>query len=161
MSHFSVKTLSFYGIAIGSVLLLFNRVSAYGETKLNAPPNINGNYQFFSTENLPDCLQEKQLNLNIEQSGIYLFGNLAVQSKSGQETVEIPFSGNFKDNQIIMSGKGNVSNCDSEINLTVQGQQENQDLAGQIKDNAKGTEGAFVAKYQEPKSELSKSSQGH
>jgi hypothetical protein len=37
MSHFNAKTLSFYGIAIGSVLLLFKTVSAYGETKLKAP----------------------------------------------------------------------------------------------------------------------------
>jgi hypothetical protein len=160
MSHFNAKTLSFYGIAIGSVLLLFNRVSAYGETKLNAPPNIDGSYQFLQTENLPKCLQEQQLKLNIEQSGIYLFGNLSIQPKSNQgNAVEIPFNGNFKSDRIIMSGKGNVSNCDSPIQLTVQGQQENQNLVGQIKDNTTGTEGAFVAKYQQSK--LSKSSQGH
>jgi hypothetical protein len=159
MSHFNTKSLSFYGVAISSVLLLFKTVSAYGETNLKAQPNINGTYQFVQTENLPDCLQEKQLNLNIEQSGIYLFGNLAVQSESEGETGEIPLSGDFKENQIIMSGKGNVTDCNTGIELTIQGQPENQNLVGQIKDNAKGTEGAFVAKYQESK--LSKSSQGH
>lgn len=161
MSHFNAKTLSFYGVAISSVLLLFKTVSAYGETNLEAPPNINGTYQFIQTENLPDCLQEKQLNLNIEQSGIYLFGNISIQSKSDREIEEIPLSGDFKDNEIIVSVKGNVTGCDTGIELTIQGQPENQNLAGQIKDNAKGTEGAFVAKYQESKSELSKSSQGH
>jgi hypothetical protein len=167
MSHFSAKTLSFYGIAIGSVLLLFKTVSAYGETKLKAPSDIDGSYQFLQADNLPACLQDQQLKLNVEQSGVYLFGNLevsspgkilgvdnnrAVQPKSGQgEVVEIPFSGNFKDNQIIMSGKGNVVNCDSPVQLTVQGKHEQENLVGQIKDDVAKTEGAFVAKFQKSK----------
>jgi hypothetical protein len=160
MSHFNLKTLSFYGIAIGSVLFLFKTVSAYGETKLNAPANIDGSYEFIQTKNLPQCLQEQQLKLNIEQSGIYLFGNLAIQSKSTSESVvEIPFNGNFKDNQIIMSGKGNLTGCDSEINLTVSGKSENQNLVGQIQELTTGTEGTFIAKYQQSKS--TKSSQNH
>ncbi len=161
MSHFNAKTLSFYGIAIGSVLLLFKTVSAYGETKLKAPPNIDGSYQFLQAENLPTCLQDQQLKLNVEQSGVYLFGNLAIQPKSGQKNVvEIPFNGNFKDNQIIMSGKGNLANCDSEVQLTIQGKHENHNLVGQIKDNLAKTEGAVVAKYQKSKL-LSPESEGH
>jgi hypothetical protein len=160
MSHFNLKTLSFYGIAISSVLLLFKTVSAYGETKLKAPPNIDGSYEFIQTKNLPQCLQEQQLKLNIKQSGIYLFGNLSIQSKSTSESVvEIPFNGNFKDNQIMMSGKGNLTSCNSEINLTVRGQQENQNLVGQIQELTAGSEGIFVAKYKQSKS--AKSSQGH
>jgi hypothetical protein len=159
MSHFSAKTLSFYGIAIGSVLLLFKTVSAYGETKLKAPPHIDGSYQFLQTENLPACLQDQELKLNVDQSGVYLFGNLAVQSQSGQaKAVEIPFSGNFQDSQIIMSGKGNVANCDAPVQLTIQGKHEQENLVGQIKDDSAKTEGAFVAKFQ--KSELP-SSEGH
>jgi hypothetical protein len=177
MSHFSAKTLSFYGIAISSVLLLFKTVSAYGETKLNAPPHIDGSYQFLQTDNLPACLQDQQLKLNVEQSGVYLFGNLevsspgnilgvynnrAVQPKSNQgEVVEIPFSGNFKDNQIIMSGKGKIANCDSPVQLTVQGKQEQENLVGQIKDDVAKTEGAFVAKFQKSELPSSESAQGH
>ena len=36
MNHLSLKSLAFYGIAIGSVALLFKVVSAYGETNLKA-----------------------------------------------------------------------------------------------------------------------------
>lgn len=167
MSHFSPKTLSFYGVAIGSVLLLFKTVSAYGETKLKAPPHIDGSYQFLQTENLPDCLKDQQLKLTVEQSGVYLFGNLevtspgvspgvdddrAVQPKSSPEKgVEIPFNGSFENKQMIMSGKGNVASCDSPLQLTVQGTHEKENLVGQIKDDAAKTEGAFVAKFQKSK----------
>jgi hypothetical protein len=162
MSHFNAKTLSFYGIAIGSVLLLFKVVSTYGETRLNAAADINGIYQFASAENLPDCLQEKQLNLNIEQSGVYLFGNLAVQAQAKPESVvEVPLSGSFQDNQIVMSGTGNVANCDSELQLAIQGKRENNNLVGQIQDNLAKTKGAFVAKYQKPESESAESAGGH
>jgi hypothetical protein len=177
MSHFNVKTLSFYGIAISSVLLLFKVVSAYGETKLNAAVDIDGSYQFSQVANLPDCLQGKQLNLNIEQSGVYLFGNLEVaspgetsggdvnsaiqpQSKS-ERAVKIPFNGDFNNNQVVMSGKGNVANCDSELQLTIQGERENNNLVGQIQDNLAKTEGAFVARYQKPASESAESAEGH
>ncbi|MFM2313297.1 MAG: hypothetical protein RLZZ04_2573 [Cyanobacteriota bacterium] len=169
MSHFSAKTLSFYGIAIGSVLLLFKTVSTYGETKLNAAPNINGIYQFAPIANLPDCLQGKKLNLQIDQSGVYLFGHLEVASPgvspgvyddravqpeaASAKVVEIPLSGDFKDNQVIMSGKGKMAGCDAGLQLAIQGQREQQNLVGQIKDTAAQTEGAFVAKYQEPKAE--------
>lgn len=179
MSHFNAKTLSFYGIAIGSVLLLFKTVSAYGETKLKAPPNIDGSYQFLQAENLPACLQDQQLTLNVEQSGVYLFGNLAiappgekssvhsdpaVQAKSGkpseESVIEIPFNGSFKDNQITMSGKGKVANCDSGVQLTIQGQHQDGNFVGQLKDDLAKTEGALVAKYQ--KSKLpSPESEGH
>jgi hypothetical protein len=170
MSHFNVKTLSFYGIAIGSVLLLFKVVSTYGETKLNAAANIDGSYQFAPVADLPNCLQGKQLNLNIEQSGIYLFGHLEVASPgetpgvdddravkpeaASTSVVKIPLSGDFKDNQVIMSGKGKMVGCDAELQLAIQGQREQQNLVGQIKDIATQTEGAFVAKYQKPKPEV-------
>jgi hypothetical protein len=159
MSHFNLKTLSFYSIAIGSVLLLFKVVSTYGETKLNAAANIDGRYQFAPVANLPDCLQGKQLNLNIEQSGIYLYGHLAVASPAVQpqaasaSVVEIPLSGDFKDNQVIMSGKGQIPGCDGGLQLAIQGQREQQNLVGQIKDTTAQTEGNFVAKYQEPEPE--------
>jgi hypothetical protein len=177
MSHFNAKTLSFYGIAISSVLILFKTVSAYGETKLNAPPHIDGNYQFLQTENLPNCLQDRQLTLNIEQSGVYLFGDLTVASKNKSEqknTVKIPVSGNFQDGLVVISGKGNVASCDSQVRLTIQGKHEGQNLVGQIKDDSTRTsqasegtsddvsfktEAAFVAKFQ--KSKLPSAESGH
>lgn len=151
MSHLSPKTLSFYAIAISSVLLLFKVVSTYGETKLNAAADIDGSYQFAPVANLPDCLQGKKLNLNIEQSGIYLFGHLEVQPEAGAATVvEIPLSGDFQANQVIMSGKSKMAGCDAGLQLAIQGQREQQNLVGQIKDTVAQTEAPFVAKYQEP-----------
>lgn len=162
MSHFNAKTLSFYGIAIGTVLLLFRTVSVYGETKLKAPVNIDGSYQFIEAENLPSCLQDQQLELNIEQSGIYLFGNITTNAKSSaQQVSEIPMSGDFQEHQVIMSGKGNLANCDSPLQLTIQGEHQKHDLVGTIKDDLIKSEGTFIAKYQQSKSPATKATKGH
>ena len=75
MSHFNLKSLAFYGIAIGSVTLLFKVVTAYGETNLKAAPAIAGDYRF-DAQNWPECLKSDSLVLTIEQSGVYLSGNL-------------------------------------------------------------------------------------
>jgi len=157
MSHFSAKSLTFYGVAISSVLILFKVVSAYGETNLNAAPEIGGIYQIALSQNLPDCLAEQKVNLTVEQSGIYLFGNLAGQSGGANEKnkIEFPLSGDFKNQEIIMSGKGNLANCDSELQLTIQGHREKDNLIGKIKDNSSGSEGTFIAHYQEVKSDSS------
>jgi hypothetical protein len=75
MNHLNLKSLAFYGVAIGSVALLFKVVSAYGETNLKAAPAIAGNYRF-DAKSLPECLKSDSLVLTIEQSGVYLSGNL-------------------------------------------------------------------------------------
>ncbi|MCC3408522.1 MAG: hypothetical protein JGK17_23645 [Microcoleus sp. PH2017_10_PVI_O_A] len=75
MNHLSLKSLAFYGIAIGSVSLLFKVVTAYGETNLKAAPPIAGSYRF-DAKSLPECLKSDTLVLTIEQSGVYLSGNL-------------------------------------------------------------------------------------
>ncbi|BAZ46728.1 hypothetical protein NIES4102_37680 [Chondrocystis sp. NIES-4102] len=161
MSHFNAKTLSFYAIAIGSVLLLFRTVSVYGETKLKAPINIDGSYQFIEAD-LPSCLQDQQLQLNIEQSGIYLFGNITTNAKSpAQQVSEIPMSGDFKGHQIIMSGKGNLANCDSPLQLTIQGEHRKHNLVGTIKDSLSNSESTFIAKYQQSKSAPTEATKGH
>lgn len=81
MSHFNLKSLTFYGVMIGSVLVLFNIVSVYGESSLKAPPNISGNY-LLDSQNLSDCLKSEKLNLAIAQSGIYLTGRLTTQNQT-------------------------------------------------------------------------------
>ena len=87
MSHFNLKSLAFYGIAISSVVVLFKVVTAYGETNLKAPPPIGGPYRI-SAQNLPGCLKADTLVLNIKQSGIYLFGSLLPAKTTAQiETV--------------------------------------------------------------------------
>ncbi|MEG4204936.1 hypothetical protein QUA20_13510 [Microcoleus sp. Pol7_A1] len=82
MNHLSLKSLAFYGIAIGSVLLLFKVVTAYGETNLKAAPAIGGSYRF-DAKSLPECLESDSLVLTIEQSGVYLSGNLRSGSSEG------------------------------------------------------------------------------
>lgn len=156
MSHFSKKSLLFYGVAISSVLLLFKVVSTYGENKLHAASKIGGNYKLVDSQNLHKCLQEKKLTLNIEQSGIYLFGHLVVADLSGkQKTVEIPLSGDFKEPTIIMAGIGSPDGCNSPLQLAIQGQKQNTNLVGTIQEMASGTEGIFTANYQPPKSKPS------
>ncbi|MFM7574381.1 MAG: hypothetical protein ACKO4S_14795 [Snowella sp.] len=81
MGHFNHKSLTFYGVMIGSVLVLFKIVSVYGESSLKAPPNIAGNY-LLENENLPDCLKSEKLSLAIAQSGIYLTGRLTTQTQT-------------------------------------------------------------------------------
>jgi|GEM_PF-545168 hypothetical protein len=72
MSHFSLKSLAFYATAIGSVLLLFNRVTAYGESNLKPPKDINGRYRLEFAQNLPGCEKSDSFLLNIQQSGVYV-----------------------------------------------------------------------------------------
>jgi hypothetical protein len=81
MNHFSPKSLAFYGTMIGSVLVLFNIVSAYGEANLKAPPKVSGNYQLTSSD-LPDCLRSENLTLAIEQSGRYIAGELSLRPQT-------------------------------------------------------------------------------
>ena len=84
-SHFNFKSLTFYGVAIGGVLLLFNVVSAYGETKLKAPVAIGGRYRLSLAQNLPTCPKSDALMLNIEQSGIYLNGFISAADTDAQK----------------------------------------------------------------------------
>lgn len=107
MSHFSLKSLSFYGVAIGSVVVLFNVVTAYGESHLKAPPPLKGRYRL-QIENPPECLQDKPLVLIVEQSGIYLHGLLlSEQTNTTPEAIaeEKPsLSGQWKGQGLSLSG---------------------------------------------------------
>lgn len=73
-SHFSPKSLLFYGTLIGSVVILFRVVSGYGEATLKAPPNLGGYY--LSQQSLPGCPDSTRFKLMIQQSGVYLYGAL-------------------------------------------------------------------------------------
>jgi hypothetical protein len=115
MNHLSLKSLAFYGIAIGSVSLLFKVVSAYGETKLKAPPAIAGSYRF-DAKSLPECLTSDSLVLTIEQSGVYLSGNLrSVSSEAEREKIaeETPsLHGKWETQGLSLSGAvPNLAGC--------------------------------------------------
>lgn len=87
INHLNPKSLAFYGIAIGSVLLLFNRVTAYGNANLKAPAQIDGRYLLVAQE-LPPCLRATPLVLTLEQSGTYIAGLLTAGNNKAIATSE-------------------------------------------------------------------------
>lgn len=108
MSHFNLKSLAFYGIAISSVVVLFKVVTAYGNTNLKAPPAMGGFYEI-NTSNLPQCLPGDSLLLNIQQSGVYLFADLE-QNASNIKDVSVnksrpSLNGRLSNQQFSLNGK--------------------------------------------------------
>ncbi|MBD3883819.1 hypothetical protein IFO70_18815 [Phormidium tenue FACHB-886] len=107
--RFETKTTLFYVVAIGSVLTLFQVISAYGERYLNAPANINGRY--VSTAAPPGCRADDRLVLDIQQSGIYLNGSLLLQADTPPPAVEassenqLPLTGELQQGQVTLMGK--------------------------------------------------------
>ena len=87
MSHFNLKSFIFYGGMIGSVLVLFNGVTAYGERNLKAPIKISGDYLLNSSD-LPTCLQSEKIILTIAQSGIYVAGKLTLSPKEAKPAAQ-------------------------------------------------------------------------
>ncbi|MGB3266566.1 MAG: hypothetical protein WBA89_21710 [Microcoleus sp.] len=77
--------LTFYSVSIAFVAVLFKVVTAYGETNLKAPPALAGSYRF-DANSLPECLKSDALVLTIEQSGVYLNGNLRSSSEADRQT---------------------------------------------------------------------------
>jgi hypothetical protein len=74
----SPKLLAFYAGTLAIVLILFHTVTSYGETNLKPAPDINGRY--VSTSAYPSCPEASRLTVEIQQSGIYLNGAIAIQS---------------------------------------------------------------------------------
>lgn len=107
-SHFNFKSLAFYGVAIGLVLLLFKAVTAYGEANLKAPAPIGGRYRLTLAQNLPNCLKSNTLVLTIQQSGIYLNGFLlpaettAEQARASEKNPSL--TGQLSNQQLSLAG---------------------------------------------------------
>ncbi|HEY9636217.1 MAG TPA: hypothetical protein V6D14_22615 [Coleofasciculaceae cyanobacterium] len=164
MSHFSLKTLTFYGVAIGSVVILFRVVSAYGETSLKAPPPIGGSYRI-SAQNLPECLKSDTLVLNINQSGVYLFGSL-LPGKADTQIATVAeekpsLTGRLSNNQqLSLSGPAPwVTSCNAPkqadtsegtISVKIQGVVKGETLAGQIRLSSTSAPAEFTAQREAP-----------
>ncbi|MEG4320495.1 MULTISPECIES: hypothetical protein [unclassified Microcoleus] len=115
MIHLNVKLLSFYGVSLAFVAVLFKVVTAYGETNLKAPPAIAGSYRF-DAKSLPQCLKSDTLTLTIEQSGVYLSGNLrsgsseADRAKTAEEKPSLV--GKWENQGLSLSGAvPNLAGC--------------------------------------------------
>lgn len=105
MSHFKFKSLAFYTVAIGAVLLLFNVVTAYGEAKLKAPAPIDGRYRL--SAQIPKCVKSNALVLTIQQSGIYLNGSLLPANANAQQASgekKFSLNGLLRNQQLSLSG---------------------------------------------------------
>ncbi|MGA9379232.1 MAG: hypothetical protein WBV73_10720 [Phormidium sp.] len=109
MSHFSWKSLAFYGSAIALVVLLFKAVTTYGTT-MKAPPPIDGRYRI-TTQNLPGCLKSENLLLIIQQSGVYLNGSLVSVKTEEQLAISV-------EEKPSLTGKWNNQNQTQPLNLT-------------------------------------------
>ena len=136
MSHFNLKSLIFYGVAIGSVVLLFKVVTAYGESNLKASPSIGGRYPI-KAKNLPGCLQAEALVLEIQQSGIYLNGSL-LPSKNHVDSDKVvrqkpSLTGKLNQQKLSMSGAiSQLKSCHNQ-SISLQGIVEGNTLKGKIK----------------------------
>ncbi len=158
MSHFSLKSLSFYGIAITSVVVLFQAVSAYGNANLKAPPPIGGPYRI-DAQNLPGCLKSEALVLNIQQSGIYLVGSLLPGKTDAQTAIiaeEKPsLTGQLSNQNLSLEGSIPwITNCNAagqanasqgSPSLKVQGLVNKKTLTGQISLSSIPTPAEFTA----------------
>jgi hypothetical protein len=152
-SHFNVKSLSFYAIAIGSVLLLFNVVTAYGESKLKAPKTIGGRYQLSFANSLPGCPQIAPLMLQLDQSGTYVNAAIlkkeVLNSMSAEE--KLTLTGLFKEQQLSLAG--NVAQsvlCGSpqqsgESAIAITSKVDGDKLVGEIVINRESTKTTFTA----------------
>ncbi|MBE9093861.1 hypothetical protein [Tychonema sp. LEGE 07203] len=153
MPHFNVKLFTFYSISIAFVAVLFKVVTAYGETNLKAPPGIAGSYRF-DAKDLPECLKSDTLVLTIDQSGVYLSGNLrsgSSQSALGKTAEEKPsLVGKWETQGLNLSGAvPNLAGCSDSIAI---GQNSSVKLRGIVEgDSIKGkislTDGAAASDF--------------
>ncbi|MFM6355862.1 MAG: hypothetical protein ACKPFC_08425 [Planktothrix sp.] len=134
--HFNLKSFIFYGTMIGSVVLLFKGVTAYGESQLKAPHSIGGDYAM-KLENPPECLKKQNLVLKIEQSGVYIFAKLALK-KTEPHLDPINLQGRLENQQMILSGSLNPwffctpDSFSTANELTLKGSFQEKTLTGQL-----------------------------
>ena len=83
----------------------FQIVTSYGEAYIKAPISVTGNY-LITAQNLPDCLQQKQLVLKLQQSGVYLNASIVKdkQENLNSRDTRPTFSGRLQERQFNLSG---------------------------------------------------------
>ncbi|MBW4579174.1 MAG: hypothetical protein KME42_06340 [Tildeniella nuda ZEHNDER 1965/U140] len=159
-SHFTLKSLSFYGSAIAFVIILFSVVTTYGEANLKAAEKIDGRYQI-PAQDLPGCLKSEQLILLVQQSGIYLTGSLLTADTADtleKRATERPsMTGNWENQRLTLHGDASyLPKCQGEVKL--QGTIAQQSLNGTLNLSATPSDIPFSAKLEAPQPTQS---QGH
>ncbi len=165
MNNFNFKSLAFYAVAIGSVLLLFKTVTAYGENNLQPSKIIGDRYRLTLNENLPNCGKSNPLMLNIQQSGIYLNGSLLPENANADIGNQLPLTGNLKNQQLSLSGKIDTdilcdfpnSRKDRQKSVIIQMQLQDQaEITGQLKVNDISQPLRFTATLQKAQEQTQK-----
>ncbi|MBD2156409.1 hypothetical protein [Leptolyngbya sp. FACHB-16] len=150
-SHFSPKSLAFYGVAIGSVTVLFLATTRYGQAHLQAPKAIEGDYAI-APGTLPGCLGDRPLTLSIQQSGIYLTGTL-LANDADDRTVRIAkerpsLTGRWNSQELTLSGSlSHIPQCSGTVEI--QGAIQNNTLTGTAQLDALMPPIPFTAQWQE------------
>lgn len=145
--HFSPRSLAFYGIAIVSVVVLFSIATAFGESKLKAPRNIDGQYAI-SDAALPGCLSGKKSALIVQQSGIYITGAL-IPADADERVIrtakERPLlHGDWNNRELTLRGSlAYLTNCQEQISIV--GTIEQDTLSGQLQLGANTAAVPFTA----------------
>ena len=113
------KSLSFYGVAIGSVLMLFKVVTAYGESNLKASPAIGDRYRLTVDPKFTQLRKPEGLMLNIQQSGVYINGYLSLANTNAKvSTATAPkptLIGRLSNQKLNLSGKISKISCVIEL----------------------------------------------
>jgi hypothetical protein len=122
MQIFSAKSIGIYSLAIGGSIVFFQLVTGYGEAHSKAPIAITGTY-LITAPNLPGCLHQKKLALNLLQSGIYLNASLVNhQPKITTSSNSYPtLSGKLKNRQLNLSGRLPAAICPQSSILQITG----------------------------------------
>jgi hypothetical protein len=103
MSKVDPKLLIFYGSAVTLVIALFHGVTRYGETQLQAAPNINGRY--LSAAAIPGCPENSRVMLSILQSGVYVNGAIDIVEAAQPASKATPLSGEWRRQRLTLSGE--------------------------------------------------------
>jgi hypothetical protein len=162
MSHFNLKSLAFYGTAIGAVVVLFSVTTSYGESHVKAPLDIDGRYSIAS-QNLPDCLAGRSLMLDLKQSGTYLSAAL-VEATATEKVIKAveqrpPLSGEWNTQQFSLAGSLlHIEGCQGKV--TIAGTIQDKTMNGTLSLNAPSGQASFTAQKESPEKAETKS-QGH
>lgn len=135
--------LAFYGSTVVAVIALFSATTRFGETRLNAPPRIDGRYPI-TTTHLPGCLSDQAVMLQISQSGIFVNGAL-LPAQAQEGTLQAaakrpPLTGQFDHQTVWLSGTmPQIPGCQTPNNRPLSGATNLTDEAITIQAKVQGT----------------------